>query len=128
MANDELIQKVFADLTKNKKRQHVQKTDKGLALYHVVAATEGFDVTADKLFTILRDAEEKFPGKPRYLYLDIEGHRNAQGGFDADMVELQQQFVLGFLSSWLAEVHMPLAQAKNNLPQRNDIPARLTVR
>lgn len=30
-------------------------------------------------------AEKKEPGKPRTLYLDIDGHRNAQGRFDADM-------------------------------------------
>jgi len=30
-------------------------------------------------------AEKKEPGKPRILYLDIDGHRNAQGRFDADM-------------------------------------------
>ena len=29
--------------------------------------------------------KKKEPGKPRTLYLDIDGHRNAQGRFDADM-------------------------------------------
>ena len=37
------------------------------------------------LVSLVYAAEKKEPGKPRTLYLDIDGHRNAQGRFDADM-------------------------------------------
>lgn len=72
-------------------------------------------------------AEKKEPGKPRTLYLDIDGHRNAQGGFDADMLELQKEFGLKFLLPFLTEVHFPLISAKNKNPQRNDVPERLEI-
>ena len=40
---------------------------------------------AKDLVSLVYAAEKKEPGKPRTLYLDIDGHRNAQGRFDADM-------------------------------------------
>jgi len=65
------------------------------------------------------------------LYLDIDGHRNREGGFDADMLELQQHFILGFLMQFLSEVNMPLAagvRRKDESPQSEDIPEELTIR
>ena len=51
----------------------------GVALYHRVMRW------AKDLVSLVYAAEKKEPGKPRTLYLDIDGHRNAQGRFDADM-------------------------------------------
>ena len=44
-----------------------------------------FEKAAKDLVSLVYAAEKKEPGKPRTLYLDIDGHRNAQGRFDADM-------------------------------------------
>ena len=55
----------------------------GVALYHRVMRRENFEKAAKDLVSLVYAAEKKEPGKPRTLYLD--GHRNAQGRFDADM-------------------------------------------
>ena len=57
----------------------------GVALYHRVMRWENFEKAAKDLVSLVYVAEKKEPGKPRMLYLDIDGHRNAQGRFDADM-------------------------------------------
>ena len=57
----------------------------GVALYHRVMRRENFAKAAKDLVSLVYAAEKKEPGKPRTLYLDIDGHRNAQGRFDADM-------------------------------------------
>lgn len=57
----------------------------GVALYHRVMRRENFEKAAKDLVSLVYAAEKKEPGKPRTLYLDIDGHRNAQGRFYADM-------------------------------------------
>jgi hypothetical protein len=102
--------------------------DKGIAIYHVVYKHEGFEDAARKLFEMVRSAAERYPGKPRRLYLDIEGHRDNAGGFDHDMRELQESFVLGFLGPYLSYVGMPLLTAERKEPQREDVPPALDIR
>jgi len=65
-------------------------------------------------------------GKPRHLYLDIEGHRNEAGGFDRDALELQKEFLIDFFMHWLTEVHMSLGAYRNG-HQREDLPDRLNI-
>ena len=99
----------------------------GVALYHRVMRRENFEKAAKDLVSLVYAAEKKEPGKPRTLYLDIDGHRNAQGRFDADMLELQKGFGLTFLLPFLTEVHFPLISDRNKNPQRNDVPERLEI-
>jgi hypothetical protein len=40
------------------------------------------------------------------LFLDIEGHRQADGSFDTEMRELQHDFVLGVLALYLLLVEV----------------------
>ncbi len=98
-----------------------------IALYHFVYAHEDFDITAKILMNLISNAQKKHPGKPRHLYIDIEGHRNAEGGFDQDMFELQTNFMIEFLLEYLTEVHMPLASLKNTENQVNRIPNKLAI-
>ena len=44
------------------------------------------------------------------------------------MLELQKEFLLGFLSSYLSEIHSPLGDTMNPMPQENDIPPALILR
>jgi hypothetical protein len=92
-----------------------------VALYHVVFEHENFEASAQHIFEIVKYAQKNFPNQKRILFLDIEGHRNAAGGFDPDMFELQQEFLIGFLVPYLSEFYCPLIGAKNPKPQRNDI-------
>jgi hypothetical protein len=108
--------------------KQLEPTDKGIAIYHVVYREEGFEQAARMLFELVRRAEQTHPGKPRMLFLDIEGHRNEKGGYDHDMLELQTDFILGFLMPFLTEASMPLpGHVKNSKPQRSDLPDELNI-
>jgi hypothetical protein len=100
-----------------------------VALYHMVYRDEGFEEAATALSEITREAERTHPGQRRVLYLDIEDHRNPQGGYDHDMFELQRDFILGLLMPFLAEAHLPLGgHVINSKPQRGDLPDRLVIK
>ncbi len=105
----------------------VEIQDKSTAIYHVIYASETFEESVQILFKLVRTAQEKCPGKSRLLYLDIEGHRNAAGGFDADMLELQSEFLCGTLMPFLSEAHVPLMEIRNPKPQRNDVPNMVNI-
>lgn len=81
-----------------------QATDpvpKGIALYHDMRVEEDFNKCATRLFSILKNAAAMRPGAPRHLYLDIQGHRNSAGGYDADALEIMQEYLMGFLGPYL---------------------------
>ncbi|MFF2719799.1 HNH endonuclease [Streptomyces sp. NPDC058011] len=101
---------------------------KVIALYHDMRVEEDFAKCATRIFTILKKAAATSPGAPRYLYLDVQGHRNAAGGYDADALEIIKEFLTGFLSPYLTEISTPLYQARNPKPQREDIPDVLNIR
>ena len=88
---------------------------------------ETFEDAASMLFGLISEAQKINPGKDRILYLDIDGHRNEEGGFDRDMLELQMEYMLGFLLKYLKEVVMPLARVKNKNKQNNDIPDKFFI-
>lgn len=108
-------------------RNKRKSSGKAVALYHRVYAHEGFEEAAQALFKLVQQAQQVQPNKKRHLFLDIDGHRNEQGGFDADMLELQTNFLAGLLSRYLTEVNCPLASAKNQAAQDNDIPDSLKI-
>ena len=112
---------------KNRHRSKPDSDDRAVAIYHVVYAHEGFAKSAQALFRLVRNAQETAPGRKRLLFLDVEGHRNSEGGFDADMLELQNEFLTGFLSPFLSEVHSPLTNVENTRAQQDDVPPELII-
>lgn len=102
--------------------------EKRICLYHRIMRRENFETAANDLFSMVLNAQKKFPNKPRVLYLDIDGHRNSQGGFDADMLELQKEFGMEFLLQYFTEIHFPLVSVKNTKGQNNDIPEGLVIK
>ena len=70
----------------------IGKEKKMIALYHRVYRRENFEKAAKDLVELIYMAQEKAPNIPRALYVDIDGHRNKVGGYDADMQELQTEF------------------------------------
>lgn len=108
-------------------RSRVEAGKSAVAIYHVVYGNEGFQQAARVLFELVQRAQQLEPDKNRNLYLDIEGHRNTKGGFDADMLELQKEFLVGFLAPFLSEIHSPLISLKNSKPQNNDIPPAIII-
>ena len=105
----------------------IESGDSAVAIYHVVYAHEGFEESAQILFKLIQEAQQKRPGMKRKLYLDIEVHRNSEGRFDTDMSELQQEFLMGFLSAFLSEIHAPLMSTTNQNVQENDILPELVI-
>jgi hypothetical protein len=110
------------------KREKVESTGGAVAIYHVVYGHEGFEAAAQTLYQLVRQCQKRWPGKKRKLFLDIEGHRNSEGGFDPDMYELQAEFLLHFLGQFLSEVHCPLANVTNSKAQDDDVPGALILR
>lgn len=107
--------------------EETEKT-KGIAIYHVVHAHEKFEKASKMLLKLVRKAQETHPGAPRLLYLDIEGHRNTAGGFDADMLELQNEFLMGFLMPFLTEATTPLMlRLRNDKGQDDAVPHDLKI-
>jgi len=104
----------------------MKEDDRGIAIYHVVKRKEGFEKSAEILFSLVKSAQEKYPNKNRIIYMDIEGHKNKDGGFDHDMFELQKDYILGFLMQFISEVSMPLGRYKNE-NQNNDVPDGLNI-
>lgn len=100
---------------------------KRIIIYHFVFENEPFETAAKTLIKLVYEAQKREPNRPRALYLDIEGHRNKEGGFDADMFELQRHFLLGFLMPYLTELHTPLASLINKKLQRNDVIGDLQI-
>jgi hypothetical protein len=117
-------------MSTNRRRKVEIQPGKKVALYHCISPREGFEESAQALFHLIQNAQETAPGVERVLFLDIEGHRNAKGAFDADMFELQQNFIPSVLMPFLSEVHMPLAQVRrpDGSPQSNDVPPELIIR
>ena len=101
--------------------------DRGVALYHVVLPHEGFEDAARALFRLVRRAQDVKPGRRRMLFLDIEGHRQPDGSLDADMRELQQEFLFDVLVRFLTEAHCPLGTLRNPHPQDDDLPEDLII-
>lgn len=101
--------------------------DNSVSLYHIVDAEDSFEEAAGTLFNLLKDAQERFPDWPRIMYLDIVGHMNQHGQFEEDFVELQQEFFFACIAPFLTAFDLPLVDAVNPNPQRNDVPDRLNI-
>lgn len=100
-------------------------TDKGVAIYHVVKPNEDFDTAAKSIYQLVVEAQAKEPNQDRYLYIDIEGHRNKNGGLDHDMYELLTHFTLGFLGQYVKKIQSPMYSYNNPHDQNNQLPGEV---
>ncbi len=102
--------------------------DNTVSIYQQIAATESFDEAAASAFSLLKDAQSKYPDWPRIFYVDIEGHEGDQKGFDADFFEFQQEFWFATVAHFVTAFETPMTGGLvNPNPQRNDIPDDLQV-
>ena len=113
---------------KKNHQSKLESDDRAVAIYHVVYSHEGFEESAQILFKLVQRAQKLMLGKLRQLYLDIEGHRNSEGGFDADMFELQTVFLPDFLAQFLSEIHCPLFRTSNRKQQEDELPLELIIK
>ncbi|MGW4396425.1 HNH endonuclease [Amycolatopsis nivea] len=103
------------------------KPRKGILLYHDMAVYENFERCTQRVFKIVKGAQENYPNAPRRLVLDVQGHRSDEGGYDRDAWEVIRYFVLELLFPYLTSVSTPLAHIENRKRQRNDLPAVLDI-
>lgn len=110
-------------------RQQTRKSRarKGVAIYHDMKVYENFERSAQRIFECVQAAQKQSPGAPRYLYLDIQGHRNEAGGYDHDALELMRDFAMGWLGQYLTEISNPLLHIRNPKRQRDDLPDVLRI-
>ncbi len=117
-------------------QKHVKPERGGAALYHRVLAHETFDDAAQQLFELVRFANDRWPGKKRFLYLDIDGHTHPEDGFDWDMREVLLNFIPQVLGDYLSEFpycdikdgKLRIAGSYRNPGQSNDLPPELIIR
>ena len=101
--------------------------DNTVSLYLIVKETDDFDRAAQEIFHLIGDAQKRYPGWPRVLYLDILGHLDERGRFEPDMVELQQEFLIAALGKYLTAIDMPLVSVVNPALQDNTFPDSLGI-
>ena len=102
--------------------------DNTVSIYQLVEADETFEEAAGALFGLLREAQERFPGWPRVVYLDIHGHAGDTAGFDDDFREYQQEFLFSVIAPFVTALDAPMIGAVlNPEAQRNDVPDRLRL-
>lgn len=99
---------------------------KGAVIYHRVLAHETFEEASAAIMRLLLDAQENAPNEPRYLCMDVDGHRNKAGGYDRDMAELQTEFMLSTVFQFVTEIHCPLLRVRNE-HQDNNVPAEFFI-
>jgi hypothetical protein len=102
--------------------RHLLK-NKGIALYHVILPHDTFEDAAKIIFSMIYKSQRDYPMQDRFLFIDIEGHRNEKGGFDHDMYELQSYYNLNIVLPFVNRLYSPLVSAQNKYPQNNDIPS-----
>jgi hypothetical protein len=110
-----------------------RRNKRSVAIYHEMRADDDFLNAAQALYQTVQLACTKYPGRPRILFLDIQGHRNDEGGYDQDAYELQSRYLAKTLMPFLTQAHTPLLTAEkqyltNPKPQRDDIDDKLTIR
>ena len=102
--------------------------DNTVSIYHVIRAEDTFAQAAGSVFSMVKEAQTRFPDWPRVLYLDIDGHTDPRHGFDHDFIEFQQEFWFSTLAPFLTGFDLPLTgPLLNPNAQRNDLPDELVI-
>jgi hypothetical protein len=101
--------------------------DNTISVYHIVEEQDSFERAAQDVFSMLKEAQSRFPDWPRVLYLDIRGHIDEHGRFDPDFVELQQEFLIAAMGQFFTALDMPLVSVLNPNPQKDDLPEVLRI-
>jgi len=101
--------------------------DNVVSIYHVVRPDDDFRSSAVQVFSMIKEAQERYPDWPRVFYLDIDGHKGDRSGCDEDFFEFQQEFMIVALGPFLTAIDMPLVSVWNPEEQRNDLPDAIAV-
>ena len=101
--------------------------DNVVSMYHVIDPEDDFESAALTVFAMVQKCQERYPDWPRIVYLDVTEHKGDRAGFDTDMFEFQQEFMIATMGPFVTAINMPLVSVWNPEPQRNDLPDRLAI-
>lgn len=114
------------DILLTREEQETHKLNSNtIAIYHVVYENERMAKSAKTIYELLYSAQQEQENYNRILYLDIDGHTDEYGRFDDEMMELQQNFIIGTLLPYFYEIHTPIIDVKNTESQKNTIPKEM---
>ena len=102
-------------------------SDGNVSIYLCVAQEDSFDSAAQRLLSMIKDAQESFPRTPRVLYVDIDGHEGPHQGFDRDFFEFQQAFIFSTVAPFVSALSLPLVSVLNPTTQKNALPDLLRI-
>ena len=114
-------QKELLNLCRIKKaegRYKVPIDPNNIVIFCKIKENEDFNIAAKRIYDLIYRMQEENPNKERTLHLEIEGHRNKEGGYDNDMFELQFHFLFKTMFQYLHALHMPLISVTNNKKQK----------
>jgi len=88
-----------------------------IALYHDIQQGESALQAVTNIWNLIQDAyasdEINADADTLDLYIDIEDHRNEEGGFTEDMFLVQKQILMQIIPAFVNSVHFPLGTAKS---------------
>ena len=103
--------------------------DNTVSIYCRVASDDTFDEAAKAVFSMVAQAQARYPDWPRTLYLEIEGHMDASGRLADGFIEFQQEFWFSVIAPFLTAFELPLTgPLVNPVEQRNDIADELVIK
>jgi hypothetical protein len=102
--------------------------DNTVSIYSVIEPEQDFANAATQVFSMLQDAQGRYPGWPRIYFVDILGHQGDRSGFNEDFFEFQQEFWFSAIAPFVTAFELPITGALvNPSAQRNDLPDGLTI-
>ena len=106
----------------------MEDNGKTIAIYHRVYSHETFETAIGHIHKCLVEAQKKWPNKPRHFLLDIDGHRQSDGAWDADMWELLFHVLMeGNYYKFFTTCYTPVAELKNTGSQVNEVPDEINI-
>lgn len=109
----------YIHMEKAEGKYKVQKKKEDIILRCNISLNENFEQAAKKIYRLIYEIGEREPNLKRALVVEIQGHRNEEGGYDHDMFELQYEFLLKCMLPFLHSLHIPLVSVTNAKPQKN---------
>ena len=81
--------------------------DNTVAIYLIITGEMSFVEAAQQAFSMVRDAQARFPDWPRIFYLDVGGHSSTDQAFNDEMIEFQQEFWFSAMAPFLTSFDLP---------------------
>ncbi len=102
--------------------------DNTVSLYHIVSGADSFEKAVADVFSLLKQAQSRYPDWPRIFYVEIEGHQGARDGYDEDFYEFHQDFWFSTIAHFVSAFELPLVgNLINPNKQKNELPDQMVI-